>query len=304
MTAPLCTLAIPTTCRTERVHGLRRAIASVLSQDYPNIELIVSLNGNSYDRRECQRLQSHAQIRLVTEPTASLPLGILRARQASRGFAIGFLDDDDELLPHSVTVRMAALRSDALVVAAFTNGVRVGGPKDDVVVDDRLDQKDLLNSLLTRNWNASCATLYRASVFTESFFADSCPYREWTYFGAKATLAGPIRYIPIHGYRIHRQVGSLSTTHEYRNYGIDALNRLQRLPIPSHVRRHLRRKIAAEFHYIAGRELRRGHRARALAAWLRALAVTPYALRYVPAWRHLFTRSVSSLRKVHPSPKT
>ena len=84
-----------------RVDSLARAVESVLSQSYPDIELIViddaSTDGTAEFLRQCTR--ANPALNVISNPTprgapASRNLGILR----TRGDFVTGLDDDDEFL--------------------------------------------------------------------------------------------------------------------------------------------------------------------------------------------------------------
>jgi glycosyltransferase involved in cell wall biosynthesis len=94
---PLVSVGIPTHNRTSQ---LKRAVESVLSQDYENIELIISDDGLTDQTRElcvdfCQRDQ---RVRYIRQPG---PLGIaknfLEALKPSQGPFFMWLADDDWL---------------------------------------------------------------------------------------------------------------------------------------------------------------------------------------------------------------
>lgn len=89
---------------------IARAIDSALAQDWPNVEVVVVNDGSSDNTEEVCRSYGD-RIRYVRQEnqgvSAARNTGILRAT----GDVIGFLDADDELLPHMVSTLMEALEA-------------------------------------------------------------------------------------------------------------------------------------------------------------------------------------------------
>ncbi|MBS1816597.1 MAG: glycosyltransferase family 2 protein [Acidobacteria bacterium] len=98
---PLVSIAIPTFNRSSLV---RRAIDSVLTQTYPNIQVIVVDDGSSDDTVD--RLAPYVERHHVTVIRHSRNRGTMAAKNtgidAMRGAFGGILDSDDELLPNAV----------------------------------------------------------------------------------------------------------------------------------------------------------------------------------------------------------
>jgi glycosyltransferase involved in cell wall biosynthesis len=114
MTAPLVSVIIPTHRRPEL---LRRAVASVLTQTYPAIEIDVIENGG---RAGAQQVAQ--ELTRPSRPVAYhyVPEGnVCTARndglRRSRAPYCAFLDDDDEWLPGKLTAQVQALERDARV---------------------------------------------------------------------------------------------------------------------------------------------------------------------------------------------
>jgi glycosyltransferase involved in cell wall biosynthesis len=90
---------------------VQRAIASVLAQDYPRVELLIVDDCSTDDTWETlNRLYGeHPQIRLFRQPHGQ---GACAARnlaiKAAAGEFVTGLDDDDEFLPHRLSSMMAS----------------------------------------------------------------------------------------------------------------------------------------------------------------------------------------------------
>ena len=85
-----------------RVKTIRRCIDSIITQDYPNVEIIVQ-DGASTDGT-LEILQEYGnQIKLVSEPDTGPMDGFFRALQRIRGEFFGSCLSDEELFPHAVS---------------------------------------------------------------------------------------------------------------------------------------------------------------------------------------------------------
>ena len=108
MPSQLLSVVMPTHNRPEQ---LERAVASVLSQQIPEIELVIVDDASSDQTPEItDRLATDHRVRVVRNAE---PLGPSGARNAgiavARGDLLGFCDDDDEWLPGAANILMGAL---------------------------------------------------------------------------------------------------------------------------------------------------------------------------------------------------
>src|ERR687898_3129642 len=97
--AALVTVVIP--CYNQ-AHFLGEAIESVLSQSYPNFEILVVDDGSPDDTSEVASRYPPQQVRLISQKNQ----GVSAARNTGIGHARGeyvvFLDADDRLLPEAL----------------------------------------------------------------------------------------------------------------------------------------------------------------------------------------------------------
>ena len=107
---PLVSVGIPTYNRLPR---LQRAVASVLAQDYPNLELVVSDNAST-DGTEAwlaELAEAHPNVVVHRNPANIGPTrNFNQARDASRGDLLLWLGDDDVIEPGYVSACAAASR--------------------------------------------------------------------------------------------------------------------------------------------------------------------------------------------------
>lgn len=116
MRTPLVSAVIPTRNRLDLV---RRAIASVRSQTYPNVEIVVVDDGSTDGTAEM--LANVPDVRLVR---LSQGVGGAGARnrgiEAASGDLIAFLDSDDEWLPDKLTQQVPRLLDQPEVGAVYS----------------------------------------------------------------------------------------------------------------------------------------------------------------------------------------
>lgn len=113
MAAPLVSLIVPTRNRRAR---LRQAVASILAQTYPRLEVLVINDGGQdvapvLDRFGDPRVRG-LRLSRPGERCRARNLGL----ELARGAYIGYLDDDDRLDPEHIAVCVAGLEKGADVV--------------------------------------------------------------------------------------------------------------------------------------------------------------------------------------------
>jgi glycosyltransferase involved in cell wall biosynthesis len=134
---PLVTVVIPTRGRPGLV---LRAVRSALDQTYPHIEVLVVIDGE--DPNTVHALQSIHDPRVVTIEIKENQGGSTARNwgtRSARGSWIGFLDDDDEWLPHKLERQMGIamkVKSDSVFATCRAFKCEPGQP--DQIVPKRL----------------------------------------------------------------------------------------------------------------------------------------------------------------------
>lgn len=164
-----------------RAGSVRRAIDSVLAQDFANFELIVADDGSTDDT--CQIVASIEDPRVIllrAEKNRGSNVARNRAIEAASAPLIAFLDSDDIFLPNKLgfVVRTFAARPDLdLLLDSFSKEYppadpRKPTPRRNPVIND---SQDFLEALFNRRlWKATPAisvrreTAIRAGMFDES----------------------------------------------------------------------------------------------------------------------------------------
>ncbi|QDO96331.1 glycosyltransferase [Ferrovibrio terrae] len=150
-----------------RPRGLQRAVASVLNQSAGDAQAIVV--GDGVDPSPQLTSFADRRLRILVQPKAG------RSATGNAGYAaietpfLGFLDDDDELLPEHVAQLQAALTAAPETVAAygFWEEIRVRGA-DDAARDVSIRQRGVVPfsraALWMRNYLPIQSVLFRRSA--------------------------------------------------------------------------------------------------------------------------------------------
>ncbi len=149
---------------------LREAVASVLAQTWPTIEVIIVDDGSTDETgAECDRLASeHATVRVIHQAHAGR-IGLAReaGRLAARGEFLQYLDSDDLLAPTKFAMMVQALRDrpECDIAYCFTRRYRRGEAPVDVPTEQTGVTFDrMLPGLLERRaWHTS-TPLYRRTL--------------------------------------------------------------------------------------------------------------------------------------------
>jgi glycosyltransferase involved in cell wall biosynthesis len=192
---PLVSVYLPTHNRAALLHG---AIASVLAQQYRNLELIVVDDASTDGTAAVLAAAAAAdpRVRALQRDHAGGPAAARNlAIRAARGDFITGLDDDDRMLPGRVGTLLAAYRDDYSLVCspAWIQGPRWARPQFSggkvITLDDLLCRNEVGNQVLTRT-----ARLLEIGLFDERLAAWE-DYDLWTRlvqrFGPALRLAEP-----------------------------------------------------------------------------------------------------------------
>ncbi len=280
-----------------------RAIASIQAQSFCDVQIIVSVNGESVDEELFKLIGSRERIVTVRNKLPSQQNAMALGRDAASTDSFCFLDDDDELGPTSIARRFEFLQDDAECDAVATDGFRGEGSGRRLVIDrKRFDNRDLFGSLLQGNWNASCATLFRSSRFDGNFF--SVDYRDqkygakhllddryydhgfsWTFCTAKMLFSRNVSVIDDAEYVIHDTAQSESKSLGYQLSVAAVWCAIRSMRPPSKYMKMLKGKLARAYHSVAERYRNVGDMNRARMFHRLSLGVVPQGLVYVPYTR-------------------
>jgi len=278
---------IPTTCESDRRTSLLRAIDSVLNQQGTTVELIVVANGSRVDPALLNSLRARSDLRLFYLDTGNLPLAQRYGRSQVTQDFFAFLDDDDEYLPGALATRVAPMLKQPDLDVVVTNGYRMGQGEHIQIKNGAAVNSDPLLALMSENWMASCAGLFRTSAITREFFDGKTNFFEWTLMAFRIVSAGhKLTFLDVPTYRIHDTPNSLSKSEEYQRAVVQILELLLTFDSSPGVRRALKEKLANAFHSVSDSYKQIGDRSQAWQYHLKSL-LQPGGLKYLTYTRRL-----------------
>jgi hypothetical protein len=276
---------------SDRAPYLLRAIDSLRAQSNVDARAIVVVNGRVADAGLVERVRRIPGTRIVCRTEAHLPHALAAARALVDTPFFAQLDDDDEMSPDALGLRLERINESDRPDAVVTNGViRGGGADTHSLPDVAAVARDPVRTLVARNWMVPGSALFRTATVTEAVFQAAPKYLEWTYIGLLlasryrvAFLAAPtfIHYDD-HAFSVNRSRACALG----RPRAFDAV---LALGLPAELERLLRAKRGAAWHMAAQVQSGHGDNGSAWAAHVRSL-MAPDGLRYVLYTRHLLWR--------------
>ena len=187
--APRVSLIVRSVGRPELVE----ALASAGSQTYPRLAIVVvDATGGRHPP-----LPAHCGAHALTFVAGTAPRKRAAAANAgldaADGDYVGFLDDDDLLLPTHVEGLVDALESDpgAILAFAIARELRPGGDAQRIG-NERLTRLVLLEQCFF----PPCAALFRRTLLSTCRFDESLDAAEDWDFWLQASRHGPFRFVP------------------------------------------------------------------------------------------------------------
>lgn len=275
-------------CAAERAAAIRRAIDSALSQQGVHVRVTIVVNGQRFDRALFEELQRTPGVRVLYQAEPSIFLARRYAREEVGAPWFGFLDDDDELLPGALAVRISALAASTEADVVVSNGMLCDGPSVSPVLRDIASiRRDPLHSLLARNWLATASALFRTASVPAEYFDVTIRSNDMTYLAFRLALEKRVVFVDAPTYRKTYSPDSISLTQAWALPALATLDRMLSFPMPPTARQGVRRKCAAAAHQISNIHRERGETALAWRYHLRSLAEPGGFLRYALSTRHL-----------------
>jgi glycosyltransferase involved in cell wall biosynthesis len=259
MTLPLVSVIIPTFNRASLV---REAIASVLAQAYPHIELIVVDDGSNDDTPAVMEAFGTA-LTVLRQPHA----GVSSARNwgvaASHGELVAFLDSDDLWLPHKVTAQAAVFQEHPQTQACYTDEIWI---RHGVRVNQRLIHRKyggwLFLSSLPRCIISPSSIMLRRPLWNRLGGFDECfPACEDYDLWLRLALIAPVHFLPERlivkrGGHVDQLSRSVAVLDQYR---IIALEKLLAVPLTMSQRQAVLEHLVSKCHIVAQGAYKRQH---------------------------------------------
>ena len=251
---PLISVIIPTRALATRSGMLRRAIASVLSQEGVTATPIVVINGSEWDKALTAGLRADPRIRSVMLAEADLPGAIRAGRDMVDTPYFTELDDDDLLLPGALSLRVRVLTLHDGCDVVVTNGILRGADGDRLHIRDAASiHRDPLRAFLGRNWLLPGSWLGRTDRVGADVFDGMPRFRECTYLAVRFATAYRMTFVetPTVVYNLQTP-RSESKSRDYVLGSLAATRRILELELPADVRASFRKRLAPSCLTIAG----------------------------------------------------
>jgi glycosyltransferase involved in cell wall biosynthesis len=242
---------IPSLAAGSRAQSIHRAIDSILGQQNVRAIPIVVVNGTRHDPTVLHWLGARRDLRMI-----SIEGGLVEARSTGRNAVdtpfFAFLDDDDELLPNSVAIRLKPLLEQNSVDVVVSNGFRET-ESGIIVTNPEIEQcqRDPLRALLDSCWLNSNGGLYRTETVGPEFFVNLPPILEWTYLALQLSASRSIHFLDVQTFLTHNTPQSLSKSKRFLLEEPLVLQRILNLPLPEDLRAGFRRKYANALHKVS-----------------------------------------------------
>lgn len=270
-------IVMPTLAEAHRGRELMRAIESVQSQGG---RAVVVINGARFDPALKKNLEGLPGIRLICIAEAGLPNAIQVGRRAVTSKYFGFLDDDDYLLPGSISLRESFFDTHPQSDAVVTNGLRDEWGEDPRLFKthgdlDRIEQ-DPLAALLQANWMTPCGALYRTATVPAEIFLNLTKYAEWTDVAFRLIDNYRFGFLFDDTFVQSDTPGSLSKHAAQARFILALHEKVGGKVKTTRQRRLWNQRICSLHHQIAEDEMAAGHRGEALRHHLRSLLHSPF----------------------------
>lgn len=263
MTQPLVSVIIPT---FNRAHCVGEAIASVLAQTYPHLELIVVDDGSLDQTSTVVSAFAH-RLRYLPQEHGGVSAARNYGVAASHGALVAFLDSDDRWLPGKVAAQVALLQAHPEIRACYTDEIwiRHGVRVNQRVIHHKYSGWVFLPSLSRCIISPSSIMMQRSLWEELGGFDESLPACEDYDLWLRLSVREPVLLLPErlivkyggHADQLSRSVPVLDL------YRIRALENILTVPLTLSQRRAVLAQLIRKCHIVAQGAQKRHNTARA-----------------------------------------
>jgi glycosyltransferase involved in cell wall biosynthesis len=220
-------VVIPTRNRPELVAN---AVASVLEQDFKNLEVIVVIDGEDPQTREALDIFCDARLHVIS---LTVNIGGAEARnvgvRAAYGEWVAFLDDDDEWLVHKLSRQMEAVRKATALWPVISSRMMVKTTECEFIrpLRDYEPEKPLSEFLFCRRslkdgpyaMQTSTLMMRRELMLTVPFRSGLTRHQDWDWL-LRAECVPGVEFVvidePLVVYRAEDERMSVSRSHDWK----------------------------------------------------------------------------------------
>lgn len=286
---PTITIVIASRCDEARAELLKRACDSVRAMAGGHAySILVVANGDRVSPAVLDWLATRPDTRVVRLRTGSHPLARRVGAEMADGELLGFLDDDDELLPDTLGKKLAHFREHPDVDVLVTDGLHVSGPAATAIFPPKAERNaDFVDTMMRVGWSACSFTLRRQKIDL-AVFDTELRHLEWTLMALKLAKRHQIGFLDEPTYRYYNDTpGSLSKSAAHALVAPEIWRRLLTEYAGTRYETAMRRRYGIECHNASWEHARQGSLRAAWRLHLRSL-MAPGGLRaYLPYSRKL-----------------
>jgi len=200
----LLTVVIASRCDDARAELLRRACDSVRSMaNGLSYSIVVVANGAGVSTRVVEMLNGRSDTHVVRLRSGSYPLARRVGAEMADGEFLAFLDDDDELIPDTLSAKIACFREHPHIDVLVTDGLSVTGTTETRIFQPPEGRSsDLVEAMMHVGWGAGALTLRAASVELWTFDAEF-RHLEWTLTALQLASRYRVGYLDRPTYRYY-----------------------------------------------------------------------------------------------------
>ena len=246
----LFTVVLASLCDDARSELLKRACESVRAMaggcDY---SIIVVANGARVSSNVLDWLATRPDIRVIRLRSGSQSLARRVGAEMADSEFLGFLDDDDELMPDTLGRKIAQFRQHPKIDVLVTDGLRVNGSSvKRIFPPPEARCADLVETMMRTGWGA-CALTLRAQNIDLSAFDTELRHMEWTLTTLKLARRHQFGFLDEPTYRYHETTPeSLSKSPEHNLAAPEVWRRLSKCYAGTHYDLAVRRRYGTECH--------------------------------------------------------
>ena len=197
-----------------RVKTIEKAIQSVLSQDYEDIEYII-IDGNSKDGTQSIIEKYKNEIGIyVSEPDSGMYEAINKGLALATGEIIGLMHSDDEFYDNMVISKIVQkFKESKLIEAVYGNGIYISNDDTEKIIRNRIGGNFLIEKI-EKGWLPLHPTVYIKKKVIEKYGNYDVQFKiaSDTEFLLRYLYKYKIKMSYINSYFIKMRIGGLSTS--------------------------------------------------------------------------------------------
>jgi glycosyltransferase involved in cell wall biosynthesis len=257
--------------------------------------IIVVANGPRVSSSVLDWLATRPDTRVIQLRSASHPLARRVGAEMADSEFLGFLDDDDELMPNTLARKIAHFREHPEIDVLVTDGLRINGSMvTKIFPPPEARRADLVETMMRTGWGACALTLRRQNIDLSVFDAEF-RHLEWTLTTLELARHHHFGFLDEPMYRYYEDtLNSLSKSVEHSLAAPEVWRRLSKSYAGTRYETAVRRRYGRECHNASTVYARQGRMRDAWRLHVESLR-SPGGLAWVPSSAKLLLASLRRL---------